>query len=243
MIVALQIGKEKSTGRPGKNYMKILGRQLNEYSLMVAKNCKEISKIYVSTDSDPIKKSAEKYDALVIDRPPELATPEALTEDALSHAYEYICEDINQKPEMVVLLLANAPMVDLKKLEEGIQILRNDSTLDACVSVAKYNMFSPIRAKSMKNNIISPFVDLKQFDEISSIRSSQGDVYFNEFSIQILRPQCFENIDNGNPPLKWMGKKTYGIEVDFGFDIDQEWQIPVIEYWLRKQGFSNQKTP
>ena len=104
MIVGLQIGKEKSTGRPGKNYMHLLGRQLNEYSLLAAYHCDEIDKIYISTDSPSLKKSADKFSATIIDRPAELATPEALTEDVLTHAYDIIIEDLGEKPEMVVLL-------------------------------------------------------------------------------------------------------------------------------------------
>ena len=34
------------------------------------------------------------------------------------------------------------------------------------------------------------------------------------------------------------GKKSKAIETDFGFDIDTEWQYIVIEYWLKKYGFT-----
>ena len=243
MIVGLQIGKEKSTGRPGKNYMQLLGRQLNEYSLLAAYHCHEIENLYISTDSPAIKNSAAKFNAQVIDRPAELATPEALTEDVLTHAYDIIVQDLGEIPEMVVLLFANTPTIDIMKLKNGINILRNDPTLDSCFSVAKYNMFSPTRAKMLSDNILKPFIDPKNFGEISSIRSSQGDVYFADLTIQIMRPVCFENMDEGTPPLQWMGKKTYGLEVDFGFDLDEEWQIPVIEHWLRKHGFTEKTTP
>jgi hypothetical protein len=30
---------------------------------------------------------------------------------------------------------------------------------------------------------------------------------------------------------------------DFGFDIDDEWQIATMEYWLEKHGFSDTETP
>jgi CMP-N-acetylneuraminic acid synthetase len=243
MIVGLQIGKDKSMGCPGKNYMKILGRQLNEYSLMAAHNCKYVDRLYVSTDSPAIKSTAITYDATIIDRPPELATPESLTEDVLSHAYEFIKEDLGQAPEMVVLLFANTPMLDRDKLTEAIEILKKDETLDSCFSVAKYNMFSPTRARKLDNNIIDSFVDLNVFDDVSSIRDSQGDVYFADLSIQVMRPCCFEDIDNGKSPFKWMGKKSYGLEIDFGFDIDANWQIPVAEYWLKEHGFEDDKTP
>ena len=243
MIVGLQIGKEKSTGRPGKNYMKFLGRQMNEYSLLAAQSCKYIDRLFISTDSPSIKESAEKFNAIIIDRPADLATPESLTEDVLTHAYKIICSEIGQEPEMVVLLFANTPAIDAKLMEKGIEELRNDPSFDSCFSIVKYNMFSPTRAKKIENGNLVPFVDPSYFGDVSSIRSSQGDVYFADLSVQILRPTCFIDMENGTPPLQWMGKKTFGIETDFGFDLDDEWQIPVLEYWLKKRGFSEEDTP
>tara|TARA_B100001250_G_C19810694_1_gene795567 strand:- start:1880 stop:2626 length:747 start_codon:yes stop_codon:yes gene_type:complete len=243
MIVGLQIGKEKSVGRPGKNYMKLLGRQMNEYSLMAAYHCKYIDNLYISTDSPAIKSSASKFEAHVIDRPPELATPESLTEDVLIHSYDFIVNHIGEEPEMVVLLFANTPTVDLEKLSQGIEIMRKDNTLDSCFSIVKYDMFSPTRAKKLENNLLKPFVPIESFDDVSSIRDSQGSVYFADLSIQILRPVCFTEMSEGVKPLQWMGRNTYGLEVDFGFDLDEEWQLPVIQYWLSKHGFTESVVP
>ena len=244
MIVGLQIGKDKSTGCPGKNYMQLLGRQLNEYSLLAAQNCGYVDKLYISTDSAMLKQSASKFDATIIDRPADLATPESLTEDVLTHAYDFITEDLGQRPDIVVLLFANTPMVKSEDLSRAVKILKNDDSLDSCFSVVKYNMFSPTRARKLdEHNIINPFVDLNVFDNVSSIRSSQGDVYFADLSIQVLRSTCFENIDAGVLPFKWMGNKSYGLEVDFGFDIDALWQVSVAEYWLKENGFNELKTP
>ena len=224
--------------------MKMLNRQLNEYALLAAHNCDAIDKIYISTDSPSIKSTLKKFNAKIIDRPPELARPESLTEDVLIHAYENIVLDLGEKPEMIVLLFANTPTVDYSKLSAGINILKNDLSLDSCFSVAKYNMFSPTRAKMLtKSNHLKPFVDLSVFDDVSSLRNSQGDVYFADLTIQILRPICIENIEEGTPPLKWMGKNTYGLEIEYGFDLDEEWQIPVLEYWLKKHGFTKNSTP
>ena len=38
-------------------------------------------------------------------------------------------------------------------------------------------------------------------------------------------------------------KKSKAIETDFGFDIDTEWQHVVIEYWLRKRGYTETSIP
>ena len=83
MKVALIIGKDKSTGIPGKNWRPILGRPMVEYPLMAAHNCKKISKIYVSTDSPTIIEIASKYNTKIINRPAELALPSSPTEDVI----------------------------------------------------------------------------------------------------------------------------------------------------------------
>ena len=64
-------------------------------------------------------------------------------------------------------------------------------------------MFSPTRARRIEGNEIKPFVDLKVFGEISSIRSSQGDVFFCDLSVQVIRvkylQECIKvcNLFNG----------------------------------------------
>jgi len=50
-------------------------------------------------------------------------------------------------------------------------------------------------------------------------------------------------MDNGQLPFKWQGKRSKAIETDFGFDIDSEWQAIVIDYWLRKHGYTETTIP
>ena len=86
--------KKNSVGVHGKNTRIILGRPAAEYAF-IAGTSAGLDKIYVSTDCDKIAEIGRKYDATIIDRPPELALPESLTEDVLTHAYEIIKEDLN----------------------------------------------------------------------------------------------------------------------------------------------------
>ena len=48
------------------------------------------------------------------------------------------------------------------------------------------------------------------------------------------RSDCIENIDQGLLPQKWMGQKIAPIRQEAGCDVDYEWQIPVVEWWLSK---------
>lgn len=244
MNVALVIGKKNSMGVPGKNIRTIVGRPAAEYAFIAAKYS-NMDKIYVSTDSDEIAKIGLKYNASHIVRPDELATPDALTEDALTHAYEFIKSDIGDKQiNTISLLFCNNPAIDVDKLKKAIEFVNTTDEYDSCFSVAKYDMFSPARARKLnEKGEMMPFVELKHLENVSSIRDSQGSCYFCDLSIQVMKPICFEDMDNGQLPFKWQGKKSMAIETDFGFDIDTEWQYVVIEYWLKNRGFTEDNIP
>ena len=244
MNIGLVIGKKNSVGVPGKNIRQIIGRPAAEYAFIAAKYS-NIDKIYVSTDCEVIADIGSNYEAVHIKRPAELATPDALTEDALIHAYEAIKKDLeNIEINTISLLFCNNPAIDVEKLNEAISFLSSSADFDSCFSVAKYDMFSPARARKVDKNLeIKPFVDLKHLSNVSSIRDSQGSSYFCDLSIQVMKKSCFEDMENGQLPFKWQGKKSKAIEIDFGFDIDTEWQYVVIEYWLKERGFTKDHIP
>jgi CMP-N-acetylneuraminic acid synthetase len=236
MIPAILIGRDGSKGFPGKNTYKILGKSLMVYPLEAALNSKYIDSIYVSTDSKKIKDIAYNYNCIVIDRPKELCTEDARCEYVFKHAYEYIKK--NNDIEMIVLLMCNAPMITEDTIDKGIEILRKNPNIDSAITVSRYNMYSPLRARKInKNGLLEPFVrhdligDIKKLD---SDRNSQGDCWFADMGTSIIRPRCLDNINDGLLPQKWMGKKIYPLKQEGGFDIDYEWEIPNVEYWLRK---------
>jgi GTP:adenosylcobinamide-phosphate guanylyltransferase len=246
MVVALMLGRGGSIGFPGKNTTLVLGRPLMSYPLLAASEAQGVDKIYVSTDSDQIKKIALDHGANIIERPPELATKEALGEDAYVHGYKFICENLGVIPELVVLLFCNAPTILSKTIDEGIRVLLEDPTLDSAVTVSAYNMWSPIRArKEGSGGLLEPFVPLEAFGHLKAVncdRDSQDDVFFADMSVSIVRPRCLDDLDYGILPQRWMGRRIYPLKQWGGCDVDYAWQIPSVEYWLREHGFSKNST-
>tara|TARA_B100001029_G_C14773383_1_gene292500 strand:- start:132 stop:305 length:174 start_codon:yes stop_codon:yes gene_type:complete len=55
-------------------------------------------------------------------------------------------------------------------------------------------------------------------------------------SVNVVRPRCLENMSDGILPQKCMGKKIAPIFSNAGFDIDYEWQLPLLKYWIKKNG-------
>ena len=243
MIAAILIGREGSTGFPGKNVYPVLGRPLVAYPLLAAQAAPSIDRIYVSTDSDAIKQIGREFGAEIIDRPDYLCTKEALGEDAYVHAYELIqteCEERGEELELLVLLMANAPTISVEQLEEGIQVLREQPETDSAVTVSCYNMWSPLRARKVDDSgHLQPFVPFETFGDPKTLncdRDSQGDVLFADMGVSIVRPRNLDNMEDGLLPQKWMGQNIWPIRNYGGLDVDYDYQMPQAEFWLKKNG-------
>lgn len=245
MIAALMLGRKGSKGFPGKNHVPVLGRPMLLYPLLAAKHARGVDKVFVSTDDEKIMEIARDQGAQIIVRPPELASATALGEDAYVHGYKTIRK--NHDIELIVLLFCNAPTILSKTIDEGIQVLRSRPELDSAVTVSAYNMWSPLRARRVTpEGTLAPFVPLETFGDPRTMncdRDSQGDVFFADMSVSIVRPRCLEDISKGLLPQKWMGQKIYPIRQWGGLDVDFEWQIPQAEFWLRKNSFTETRTP
>ncbi len=240
MIVAILIGKEGSTGFPHKNVFPVLGRPMCAYPLLAAKAAKHVDRVWVSTDSPRIAAIAREHGAEVIDRPAHLATKDAVSEDVYVHAYRLIQKATGQTPELLVLLMANAPTILPETIDAGIEALRRDPTLDSAVTVSCYNMYSPLRARRITmEGVLEPFVPFEALGDanvLNSNRDSQGDAWFADMGVSVVRPRCLEAIAQGLLPQKFMGRRIHPLRQWGGVDVDYAWQIPHVERWLHDHG-------
>ena len=247
MIVAILIGRDGSTGYPGKNVAIVLGRPLVAWPLLAAKSTREIERVYVSTDSRRIKQIAGELGAHIIERPPHLCTKEALGEHAYQHAHQVIQAELAGEgltPELYVLLMANAPTVTPAQLGEGISALRANAHYDSAVTVSCYNMWSPLRARKIgADGLLHPFVPFETFGDPKTLncdRDSQGDAWFADMGVSIVRPRNLDRLEDGLLPQKWMGQKIYPIRNEGGLDVDYGYQMPQAEFWLKANGLAGQ---
>ena len=243
MICALLIGRGGSEGFPEKNLLNVLGRPLCAYPMIAAEQASYIDRLYVSTDSKNIREVARKHGARIIERPPELASKEALGEDAYKHGHDFIAAELadeGKELELLALLMCNAPTITGGLIDEGVRLLRENEEADSAVTVSVYNMWSPTRArKSDAEGYLQPFVPFAAFEDETDItcdRDSQGTVYFADMGVSVVRPRCFVDMESNLPPQKWMGHKILPIRNWGGLDMDYAWQIGMIEFWLREHG-------
>ncbi len=242
-ICALVLGREGSVGFPGKNVRVIQGRPLMAYPILAAQQSEYVEEVFVSTDSSEIAKIAGDMGARYIERPADLATPEALGDDAFVHGFGVIADELKaegRELELLVLLFCNAPTVTSALIDEGVDVLREREDLDSAVSVSRYNMWSPLRARAIGDDgLLRPFVPFEVFGDPSTLncdRDSQGDVWFADMGVSVVRPRCLENIGDGLLPQKWMGQRIFPLQQVAGLDVDYDWQLPLAEEWIRRFG-------
>src|SRR4029077_11159832 len=99
-----------------------------------------------------------------------------------------------------VLLFANAATVSGEHIDAGVATLRDDPTFDSAVTVSRYNMWSPLRARKLAGDgSLQPFVPFETFGDPATLncdRDSQGDVLFADMGLSIVRPRCLEHMED-----------------------------------------------
>lgn len=137
MNVALIPVRGGSKSIPLKNIKEIAGKPLVFWTVKAANECENIDKVYVSTDSDAIKKTVESFGmekVVVIGRSEETASDTASTESVmLEFAVQYQFENI-------FLIQATSPLLEAKDLEEGYKLFCQKDT-DSVFSAVKQTRF------------------------------------------------------------------------------------------------------
>ncbi len=133
-VLAVIPARGGSEGVPGKNKRPLGGAPLIVHTIDAAKRAQSLSCIAVSTDDDEIKKIARSLDVDVIDRPPELAGPEAATESALLHALE-VQKRNGETFDYVATLEPTSPFREAATIDAGVgRVLDEQANGLVCVT-------------------------------------------------------------------------------------------------------------
>ena len=165
-IIAIIPARSGSKGIIDKNIKIYKKYPLIYHSINIAKKCKYINEIIVSTDSEEYKQIAEKYGAIV-----PYIRPKSISDD-LSTDYEFVkyhldwCKLNNKKiPDLLVQLRPTYPNRNISHLNNSIEIMiKNYNDYDSLRSVIKFEK-SPFKMYLINENTLEPL-----FNEINNIR-------------------------------------------------------------------------
>jgi D-3-phosphoglycerate dehydrogenase len=240
MIVALICGRAKNQPFPGRNTFPLLGRPLMVYPLLAAKNSGEVDGVYLSTDDAGMIRIARHHAVDVIERPQALSLPETPLEKVIEHAYHQITAQKDDPIEALVVLIANAPTITAGLIDQGVQLLREQPGLDAIISVSLHNEYHPQYALQLSpDGLLQPHA--------KDGADSERDAYFSDSLLFVLRAQSFfaaaRETARPNFIVDVHRQKVAALIHEGYGDVDYPWQIPLVEEWLRRRGFTEELTP
>lgn len=207
---------------PLKNIKEIAGKPLVYWTIESAINCRDIDKVYISTDSDKIKTVVNQYEGpnkdkiKVINRSEETSSDTASTESAmLEFAERFDFENI-------ILIQATSPLLTTKMLQEGIDKFKN---YDSIISLVEQKRFYWAKDES---GAVKPI----NYDYLKRPRRQEFDGYLVEngaFYItskeRLIKSKCRIS---GNVGACIMPEETY-------FEIDEISDWIIIENLLKNR--------
>lgn len=138
MNIAIIPARGGSKRIPGKNIKLFAGKPLIAYSIEAAKESGLFDKIIISTDSEEVAEVAKSYGADVpFIRPQELSNDFVGTRPVTNHGIKYCIEHF-YKPEFCCCIYATAPFLQAKYLQQGLDLLKQDSEKSFAFSVTSF---------------------------------------------------------------------------------------------------------
>lgn len=166
-----------------KNIVRLNNKPLIEYTLNVAKKCKYIDKIVVSSESKKILKTAEK---IGIKTPflREEAYDDFSIVDIATLAAVKQSEKFYGNFDIVVQLMPNCPIRSLKTLNSSIKNFFKNKKKSQ-ISFFEYNFVNPWWAHYIKNKNIyplnkKPFLEKKRSQDLKKLYCPTGSIWITE---------------------------------------------------------------
>ncbi|KJC36617.1 hypothetical protein UP09_28625 [Bradyrhizobium sp. LTSP885] len=122
-ILFLLVGRGGSKGLPGKNLREIGGLSLIGYKAKSALQSRYCSRLIVSSDSADIRNEAVRHGAeMLFERPAELATDTASSNDVVLHTMDWIEAHEGRRYDAIMLLEPSSPFARPEHFNEAIEL-------------------------------------------------------------------------------------------------------------------------
>ncbi len=229
-VMALIPARAGSKSVPNKNIRLLNGKPLMAYSIGHALQCPLIGRVIVSTDSEEYADVARQYGAEVpFIRPSEYARDDSLDIDVFEHALNYLRQEENYVPDIVVQLRPTYPIRNVKDIEKMIAMLEADEEADSvrCIAPAKEIAYKMWR-KTDTGEIRPILTDI--YEAYNMPRQQLPPIFYQNACIDVMRS------DTIMKKHSMSGDKILGYEMRHNFDIDTEDEFKRAETYLAALG-------
>lgn len=227
------------------------GRALASYPLMAAKAARSLGRTYLLTDSQEIKSLALQYQPIFLDPPRGGPAPiGTLT----VHGVEAIQKELraeNTELEILALMFTHAPCITGELIDTGVDALKNAPSADSAATVSQYEFWHPLEARrETPEGPMEPYIPASARMTLNASPEGRqhGDApaspWYPDWGACLLRADGIKKTAaNGATPLApLLGRRCLPIKSWGASPVEAEWQVPGVEYWLKKHGITDLST-
>jgi CMP-N-acetylneuraminic acid synthetase len=210
-----------------KNLQKIFGVSLLEYSIKTANFCKQVNRVFVSTDSSVIKKISVNNKAEVYGlRKKKYSKDNSSDLDVFKDFFDK--RKGNSLPEYFVYLRPTSPLRNYKIIDKAIVLFKKLKQYDSMISV---NEMSETAYKKfiIKNNFLKPLFRQLSLDHANKPRQNFIKTYSGNGYFDIIKTK---NIYK----KKYLGYKCFPFITKKVIDINNYFDLEFARY-LKKKNF------
>ncbi|MBW8010246.1 MAG: acylneuraminate cytidylyltransferase family protein [Chloroflexi bacterium] len=239
-ILALIPARGGSKSIPRKNVLLFAGHPLIAFSIAAGLDADSVNRVVVSTDNAEIAEVSRRYGAEApFVRPAEFAQDDTLDFPVFQHALEWLAENENYNPQIVVQLRPTSPIRPKDIVDRAVRILLEHPEADSVRGVvpAEQNPYKMWRLDEKER--MQSLLSLDGIAEPHNTpRQFLPSTYWQTGHIDVIRAETIlrKHSMSGSVILPLM------IDQRFSVDIDtlQDWQRAE---WLISQGDLEIVTP
>lgn len=226
-IIGLITARSGSKSIPGKNIKLLSGKPLIAWTIEVAKKCRGLKRIIMSTDDEKIAAIARELGAEVpFIRPSELARDDSSSISAVLHAIHWMEINEGYCPDYVMLLQPTSPFRTVEDIQQCIELARKHRAV-AVASVCEavhhpYDCKRVLDDKTLVEFISTDVVYLRRQD-FPPVYALNGAIYLCQRTT-LLRDETFF-------PEKTI---AYIMPEERSIDIDTLWDWHMAELIMKE---------
>ncbi len=223
-LLAIIPARGGSKGIPRKNIRPIAGKPLIAHTIECAFNAKYIDRVVVSTDDSEIAAVSKKYGAEVVLRPDEISGDFAPSEAALLHTLDYLKENENYLPEIIVFLQCTSPLTSPEDIEGTVDMLIYGDA-DSALAVTPFHHFL------WKQESGGNATGINHNESIRLMRQEKDLQYLETGAVYAMRTEGFIKAKH-----RFFGKTVMHVTpVERCVEIDEPIDFKVAETLMREQ--------
>ena len=227
-VLALIPARGGSKSIPMKNIAPLAGRPLIAHSIEVARKCRRISRVIVSTDSEQIRQVSLSCGAEVpFLRPAAIAEDDTTDLPVFIHALRWLSDHEAYHPDIVVHFRPTTPLRAPERVEAAIEALIENPEADSVRAVSP-PLQNPFKMWTLGDTYLEPLVDIGIPEPYNQPRQRLPTVYWQTGYLDVVRTSTLleKNSMTGDRIL------PYIMDEQFVVDIDQPFSLRLAEFLM-----------